>query len=442
MERFDIVLTGLDPAQAKGEVIAALARRLAKSGAEIEALLESGPSIVARALEAADAQRLVEDLRKLGARVKPRAEGPEITTAEPEGETDAAPAKVELLYWSADDEGYERPRASTEDRGPEPEREPALVTADPPRAPDPVAAPPVSTPIVVHPPNEWFAPKSLPDAVAKEPIATPLLVALLPDPSPARHGRSIGGLPDRPERPRVFLRALPGAFLVPLRRPLWLGMAAAPPLGMIAMSLGIFGLDFGSGLVALGVAFAVGLVGLLLQLAASCLAATASGERMPAPLPTRLMDDYLYPGAGALFALGVLAMLANAAWDALSQRGAPPAALAAGGVLVVVYAVLGLMLSAANGSAIAYLDVLRIVRITARSPIRALVVSTVGAVTLGGSALGALLLVAAAAHSGDPLVVTLYAGALGLVSLAASYGAALTGALMGLLLYAKPEAAS
>src|SRR5258708_2305725 len=121
MDRFDIVVTGLDPELPRSDVIAGLARRLAKSSAEIEELLERAPAPLARAVSEQHAQLLVADLRALGARVKPRTEGEEIPPQEPK------PEKIQLLYWSADDEGYERPR---KDAPPEQGAEPGPTKTD------------------------------------------------------------------------------------------------------------------------------------------------------------------------------------------------------------------------------------------------------------------------------------------------------------------------
>lgn len=452
MERFDVVLTGLDPKRPRNEVVAALARRLTASAAEIERLVDSAPSTLARAIAPADAQRLVEELRKLGARVKPRAGGPEVAVADDEPATDAGeapPSKIELLYWSADEDGYDRPRQDGDAEGdpepapqiaPTPEIEPAplATSTDPPlpepSAPSAAASLPTPTPIVVR--SDWFAPAAAPAA----PAPALELAAAPPAPSPARRGLSASLAPDRPERPRVFFRALPDALLFPLRPHARRGLALASLLSVGAMTLAVLGLRSGPLLVALSVAMAVGFVGLILQVAGSCLAAAARGESMPAPLPERLMDDYLYPGVGVAVALGVLGALTGYASIELAERGAPPFALGILWACVTLYGVIGFALSAANGSPIGYLDLGRIFRIVIRSPIRALVVGAVGSTLLGGAGLGAAWLITKSIETSEPLAIALYVGGLGsVVSLVASYGAALTGALMGVLLHAKPE---
>lgn len=432
MDRFDIVVTGLDPELPRSEVIAGLARRLAKSSAEIEELLERAPAPLARAVSEQDAQLLVADLRALGARVKPRTEGEEIPPEAPK------PEKIQLLYWSADEEGYERPR---KDAPPEQAAEPEKPDA--PTSPTlPVAAP---TPIVVRESPDWFTPKSAAGhaPASHGPAAPPLAPTPIP-PSLARWGRTGKESVTLAERPRVFFRALPDAFVLPLRSTLLRGHAAAPPIAALAMITGLLGLrcgpEIGPVLVALAVGMAAGFVGVLLQLAGSCLATSAAGERKPLPLPGRLMDDYLRPGALVLLALGVLALGAWYAQTELVRLGASPIVMDVLAAFGVLYTVLGFALSAASGSAFGYVDLARILELVVRAPLRALTVAALGGALLGGAAIADAWLIVTAMHARTPLSFFTYTGGLGaLAALGTSYAAAFTGSAMGLLLYATPR---
>ncbi len=205
------------------------------------------------------------------------------------------------------------------------------------------------------------------------------------------------------------------------------------------MALGVLGARSGAAFVAIGVATALGFVGLVLQLAGACLWATSSGEREPAPLPDALMDDYLYPGATVAIALGVLGAIGTYASSALAARGVPAAASGLVWAVLTLYAVIGFALSAANGSGSGYVDLVRALRLTVKAPLQLLTIAVLGAVLLGGAGTCATLLVALAGRTESALFVFLYVGVLGFVaSFVLAYGAALTGTLLGVLFHAKP----
>jgi hypothetical protein len=298
-------------------------------------------------------------------------------------------------------------------------------------------APTALAPIVIRPADEWMSSAAAPaPPAALAAILTPVAIA----PSPAKYGRAGSLAPDKPERPRVFFRALPEAFLLPLRGPSLRGLGVASVLGASAMALGVLGLAVGPATVALAVALACGLVGLVLQIAGGCLWAAASGARTAAPLPGELMAHYLGPGLGIFVAQASLASFGTWAIDGLTIRGVPIALRVGFGIFLALYGVVGFALSAANGSARGYLDVARIVRVVVGAPVRVLFIGMIGGFVQSAAMLGATLQMLAAYETSAPLVLVLCLGVLGpAVSFAFAYGAAISAAMMGLLFHAKPD---
>jgi hypothetical protein len=402
-DRFDIVLVGIDPARPRTEVIAGLAQRLLRPSEEIEQWLERAPSTVAAALPSTDAHKLVDELRKLGARVKPQP-----TT---EIAPDAPPAKIELSYWSADEDGYERPAERVEDH--------ATATAMP---------------------NALELRDEIDASVPTGPAA---LVLEAVAPSAAKHGRAERIAPERPERPRVFVRALPAAFALPFGRGVREPLAQASLLGVACVALGAAGLrldvPWGPMLVAFATIAGVGYAGLVLQLAHLCFRALARAERMPGALPSRLMDDYLVPGVGVVLALVTLGATTTFVIADLRMRDAPAWCLASIAIASGSYAALGMIVSTASASARGFVSVARIVSLVARAPLRIGLVVAIGAgaITAWGGAT-ATLIAAQRAHAMLTVVVDVAAIAAPLV-VVASYCVIASAGALGLLSYAEPE---
>lgn len=453
MERFDIVVTGLDPARPRDEVITAVARRLVKSGAEIEEVLARAPSAIARAVSEEDAQRLVEDLRALGVRVKPRAGADELATPEAE-DPEAPPPKIVLSYWSPDEDGYERPealRSERENEGAdegegerenENERENERENDGENEVEGENEPPTPPTPILVKTASEWFIPPSSPAAAPPVAPAPPLEPAPPPPPTPAHFGRAGSAPPERPGPPRVFFAELPAAFRLPLRPPLRRAHALAPLLAALATALGAYGLrnepPLGPLAVALAVTAAVGYLGLVHQIAATCLAATSTGERTPEGLPSGLVDDYLGPGALALVILAGLGALAQLGATQLLAMRATLLTMSLYWGAIATYGALAFSIAAANGSALGYLDLAHVGRVVTRAPLRALAVAALGGVSLGAGVLGTVWAFALALDATPMRALVLDVALLAPLSgLVTAYASALTGAAMGLLLYAQ-----
>src|SRR4249920_36860 len=110
-ERVDIVVTGLDPARPRAEVIDAVARRLERSAGDIALLLEVAPAPLVRALTTQEADVLLEVLRALGVRVLLRnAAAPALAPA-PVAAPSAIDPEIVLLPSKHDrDDDASRPR--------------------------------------------------------------------------------------------------------------------------------------------------------------------------------------------------------------------------------------------------------------------------------------------------------------------------------------------
>jgi hypothetical protein len=424
MEDLDIVVTGLDPAQARSEIVSAIAKRLARSEVEIEDMLANVPAIVARASTEAEAQLIEIDLRTLGARVRYRDARPA-----PEDPPPAA-AKGPLVYWSPDDEGYERPSIGE-------------AVPPPPRAPSSVVPPlavPAPTPIIVKSAAEWFG-----GARASAPPAAETAPPLDGRASAARFGRSDARARVGDDRPRVFFPAIGAAARLPFGAPLRLPMVASPVLGALTVALAALGLHgderTGPLCVALAVAAAVGLMGLVHQIASSCAAASSSGDDRAAPMPGRLMQDYLIPGTFALAITSALGAGATYAAITLLAMRATLTLMTIFWSAVTIHAVLGLAITAAGRSPIGYLDFARIFRLIAHAPLETLSMVTIGGGLVGGAGFGVAqaFLLAITQPSASGLAIAALAIALPCAAIG-TYGAALVGALTGLLLRAKPDA--
>ena len=424
MQRFDVVMIGLDPERDRSEVLLALAQRLVKSTAEIETLLASAPATLVRSVDEIDAQKIVSELRALGARVKPQAEAPEIAPVPPEAPSE----KIQLLYWSPDDEGYERPAAAAIAEEPPPVATPIVVLDDD-------GAPPAPPVIVVKEEGAWHAPDSRSSSSTPSTPPKPVTPSTPPPPSPARFGRASAPALDVAAHP--FFRALPRALVMPLRRPLRLLFCAM--LGWSTVLSALFclrtGMELGPWLSALTVLSAVGGVGVTLQSSASCLAATRLGEREPPPLPGRLMEDYLRPGLGVLVALGLLATLLSFVMPELAQLHVPRLVRLGTLAVAAMYVVTGFVLASASGSALGYVDLFAMGRLVLRSPIRASIVTLPTTAAL--IACGYLVVRVLGRFVDAPMPMLLVpTGIVALLALGSAYALCFSGAAMGTLLRA------
>lgn len=446
-DRFDVMLVGVDPTRPRDEVIAGLARRLVKSADEIEALLTRGPSPVLRSVAARDVPGLLDELRDLGARVKRQEARPLVPP-----EASEAPETIELLGASrvAEPEAPETPEAPAPEPAPtervSAEAPTALAIAAPvlpeaqptdARAETADAPPSPPAPLEIRPDAPWLAPKSLPEGtfsrerspkVAPTPLTKPV-------PSAARRGRAEKLVTLDP--PAHLFDELPRALRAPFGRAIALPLALAPLLGTLALALVTWGLRNGEELgplgVALGTTAAAGFVGLLLQLAASALAATASA-RPAQPLPPRLVPDYLAPGARLLVGEGALVGLAFFARDRLAAHADPR--LASGLVLAMfgIYATLTLVLVVASGTTLSLLDATHAGTLVRRGGVRTLLLLGLGGVPLVLGVLGALTVVDMAIHARTLRVVVADVAILGTTATAAiTLGAVYVGSFAALL---------
>jgi hypothetical protein len=428
MERYDVVVMGLDPALPREQVVVAVASHLSTSAAEIERLLFAAPSVLIEGVSELDARRLVTDLRKLGARVKPRVEGQAMPSSPPPASASVSPLRPPSLP------PLEPPRSS-----PPSSRSP-LEAIDVSALPKGTASgleldlplPAPRTPSVAPRPVS-VAPRA-PSVVAREPVVEPR-------PS-ARPPPSIDVREDT-ERPRAFWTALPEAFVVPFRGHAIYGLLGAPVLAVLAMVVAVYGIrmSFYAALMSLVLVFAF--VGTILQLGRRCLWATAVGERVPDPLSSDYMSDYMFTGAAVTLSQGALA--AGSTWlsNQMVGHGAAPWMLYAFWLFGSLYGVIGFALSAANSSASGYFDVARILRILMKAPIHVLTIANAGAVVQGGALFAAGLQLVAATATGDDGAIFVSVGIVGfLLAFAATYGAALTATMMGMLFHAKPSVAS
>lgn len=416
MERYDVVVMGIDPALGRDGVIQAVAQHLSTGAREIEQLLDAAPAVLVEGVTELEARRLVTDLRQLGARVKPRAQGAELPVAASSRSSSSslaprqAPARapmdaIELSSLPPSEAtGLELDLPLPAPRAPS--VAPVSLETEPVFAPTRTRPPPVSS---ARPPA---------DDAARE-------------------------LPEKLERPRAFWTALPEAFLVPFRGHAIYGLLGAPFLAVAAMlSVGV-GMRMSMMAAVVGLVFMFGFVGTMLQVSRRCLWATAVGERVPDPLPTDLMSEYMFTGVGVVAAQGAFGGIA--AWLSLQlvSRGAPDLLIDGFLIFVGLYGVIGFALSAANGSATGYLDVLRILRILAKAPLHVLMIAFLGALVQGGALVVAGLQLAAAAETGDTGNIFLSLGLVGfLLAFVATYGAALSATMMGMLFYAKPDVAN
>jgi hypothetical protein len=423
MDRVDILVTGLDPARPRAEVIAALAAHLARNPDEIGLLLEVAPAPLVRAVSAEEAERLLRELRAIGVLVKQRSEARESAPVAPT-EPDIVPIPSRKREETEDD-------AKTEETVPPT----ASHSRPPPPMEDPATKP---KPIVVHDASEWFGGGARGPLDIGGPPAPPLDPR--PSSSPAKFGRASTLARAGANAPRVFFAALPRAIGLAFDGTMGRAHAMATLLGAVALGLAATGLhlelELGPLLLALAVTAAIGFAGLVLQITSACVSAAAMGDRAPSALPGRLMDDYLRPGSGVFAVLAAIAWLASEAMDELALLRATRLTYSLFLAVVAIYVALGMALSAANGSALGFVDLGGARRLFS-APTRGLAVAGLGGIALGGSviALGRLATIAATASSTSSF--TLCVLVLGPIACCAvSLGAAVTGAVMGQAAYA------
>lgn len=399
MARWDVEVLGLDQerASAAASVAEAVARRLGAEPAQIERLLAHAPTTLVADLDEASAKSLVQELRALGVRVKPR---PSATPMERPG----PPAPIDPP----------RPPPSSS-RSPLEQADDGSHTGASGLELEDIAP---SSPRAAHPSTD-ARPISIPPRITPRVIDAP---------------------PEQEEAPRVFWTALPAAFLVPLRGPVLPGLFLAPLFMGAAVLCSILGTFMAlAGVVVMSSAF----IGVTLQVSHRCLWATAVGERMPASLAGGFLADYAFPGLSVVIVQGMVGGVFG--WGAMVARanGVPIIAIEVASLVFGLYGVIGFALAAANRSAMGFLDIARIVRILVRAPLEVIAIAAFGAIVQGGAIAIAVVQFAAAFASGGGIgsAVLALAGSTLVVSLAASYGAALTATMMGMLFWARPEVA-
>ena len=432
MSRWDVQVLGLDGEKPAASVVDAVARRLGADASQVERLLSHAPTTLVADLEEAAAKSLVQELRLLGLRVKPRPSGSAAT------EQSAPPSHM------------------------------------PPPPPEPVTdaratAPTFSLPVVpdsrTSPGDPGFALTTTPPASSRSPLehlstgtlSRPSGLELEDVPVPRRSSRPPPSMTHEPRdlppapvpreappdegAPHAFWSALPAAFLVPLRGPVLPGLFMAPLFMGVAVLFLVLGMFTAIvGMLVMTAAY----VGVTLQVSHRCLWATAVGERMPASLPGGFLAEYAFPGLGVVLVQGVLGGLFAWVSARAAAHGVPMIALQIAGVIFALYSVIGFALAAANRSATGLLDAPRILRILVRAPLEVSAIAIIGGLVQGGAVLIAAGQFAAAVAAGGGIGPALLAvaGSVLVVSAAATYGTALTATMMGMLFWARPEVAN
>ncbi len=396
MGRWDVEVLGLDRGKTSSSIAGDIARKLGADVAHVERILAHVPATLVADLDEDAAKQLVVELRAIGVRVKPR------------------PAAIE----------------------------PARVADE--RATGPTLALPTVEPRVAESragsPLEHLSTGALakPSGLELEDVA-PRVRASAPAPAIVSAPVVLDHDDDHEASPRVFWSALPSAFLVPLRAPVLPGLIAAPifmALAVLFTVLGTFTAIVGT------LVLAAAFVGTTLQVSHRCLWATAVGERMPASLPSGFMAEYAFPGLGIVVMQAMIGGVVGWAGMRALSYGVPMIAIQLAMVLYALYAVIGFALAAASRSPLAFLDVVRIVRILVSAPAEVIVISIVGAIVQGGAVAIAVGQFAAAAEMGGIGLALLAAlGSTLVVSFAASYGTAVTATMMGMLFWARPAVA-
>jgi hypothetical protein len=427
-DHYDVVVMGLDPSLPRDEVVARLASHLDTTPDAIERFLAAAPTAIVSGVSELDARRLVTDLRQLGARVKPRAPGAALPSVPPPSSRSSASSRPPI---SAPSVAEPSPVASSSRP-----RRAAIEEIDLSTSPPAPTGLELDLPLP-EPRAPSIAPR--PASIAPSSLAEPSRTRPQPDAPPPK----LLATEEKPERPRAFWTALPEAFVVPFRGHALYGLLGAPVLAVCAMIAGVVGTRISVLSVLVALVFAFGFVGTMLQVARRCLWATAVGDRVPDALPSDLMSEYMFTGAGVVIAQGVLVGISGWIAMQLTSHGAPSWALDVFFLFISLYGVIGFALSAANGSASGYLDVLRILRILARAPIHVLAIAVLGAIVQGGAFYAAGLQLMGAMATGDFSTMFVSLGLVGFfIAFTAAYGAALSATMMGMLFYAKPDVAN
>lgn len=439
MSRWDVQVLGIETGRAIDVVADAVAKHLGAEAGQVQRLLAHAPTTLVADLDDASAKALVAELRTMGLRVKPRPSGsaPTELTGPP---SNMPPPPTERV-------GDERATAPTlslpvpETRASE--REARLSATPPASGRSPLEN--LSTRALSRPSGLELEDVPLPRPSARPPpgaLHEPRALPSRPPPAaaPASSRPPPPTAPPVDEAPRAFWSALPGAFLVPLRGPVLPALLIAPLFVGIAVLFVMFGFFVAlAGALVMSAAY----LGTVLQVSHRCLWATATGERVPAPLPGDFLAEYAFPGVGMMVVQGVLG--AGVGWLSAQAvaHGVSPALLQAGSVVLGLYGVIGFALAAASRSAFAFFDAPRILRILVRAPLQVLVIGAIGGVVQGGAlALAAVQLGAGALTGSAGAALFTLAGALYVVSFAAAYGAALTATMMGMLFWARPDVAN
>lgn len=448
--RWDVQVLGLDPEHQSASLASHIARRLGAETAQIERLIAHAPTTLVADLDEAAAKALVQELRALGVRVKPRPSG---SIAPPARRSAPPPTTTPRVA----------PRASmpvTDERATAPTMAlPIPETRSSPLDPflTPAAAPATHAPSgsrsQLEAMNESFTGAS---GLELEDVAPPTVhpsrISAFPpgdtrppaSPSPAAPSPRLAERPEpAPEAPRVFWSALPAAFFVPLRRSVLPGLFLAPLFIGTAVFLSVLG----SFMALVGVlVMTAAYVGVTLQVSHRCLWATAVGERMPASLAggDGFLADYAFPGLTVVIVQGMLTGIA--AWGAFQAQihGVPMVVLEGLGVLFGLYMVIGYAFAAAGRSAMGLLDVARIVRVLVMAPFEVIAIVLVGGLVQGTAIAIAIAQVAAVVTSGGGIGGALLAaaGATFVLGFVGAYGIALTATMMGMLFWARPEVAA
>jgi hypothetical protein len=218
------------------------------------------------------------------------------------------------------------------------------------------------------------------------------------------------------------------------------GLAAL--LAGLALALGLLGLNadmaFGTLFVSLAATAAVGWVGLVHQIGASCLLSAASGDAEPLPLSDRLMEDYLRPGLLVALLLGTFGWLAVRGAEALVRMHATMLTMMLYWGPIAAYFTVAYTLAASNRSVLGYLDVAHVLAIVRRAPLPTLVIVVLGATPLVGTIAGIAACFDVASSARSWMTVALNLGVLApLAALGLGYVLGTIGAAMGLLLSTK-----
>jgi hypothetical protein len=466
--RFDVVMLGIDPERSRAEVVTAVAARLEVTEGEVELAIARAPRALVRARTEDDARRLVDDLRALGVRVKPREQAIDLDDAQGEpfaeieqkpqpfeaAETVEAPApRISSAVHDDDVPVYRMssPAPIDDDQPVYQIRTPAPIDEAPTQelaAPDSTSTEPIGSPLRL-PPSEGSAlsppdppTPTLPQTSPSAPAPRTLVDALRAQPSAPAPAPRLA-----PRRPRALWPNLPNALVLPFRGGALHGTLGAPLVAAIAMLTLVVGLRadalrWTAPALAVTAALTVVFLGLALQVARRCLVAAALGQSSTDDIPTHPMDDVVLPGFGVLVAQGLVGGATTWLTTLLRAQHATPLLLGLVWAAMALFSVVGLTLSAAHGSAVGYLDVGRMARLARGAPLAMATLAVIGAAVLGLAAVGGLLVVDVATATRNALKFVTVAGAGGLaVTFVATYGMAATASVLGTLFWARPSIA-